>query len=81
MTAIRPLRLAVVGVGWAGHRQAESVAELNMGAEEDRRLEVVCLVDPDAAHLATRSRELGVARTSPELDDILSDPDIDAVTI
>ncbi len=53
--AVAPLRLAIVGVGWAGSKQVMSVREL-----ADNRLHVACLVDPDAAFLATRSKELGV---------------------
>jgi predicted dehydrogenase len=71
-----PLRLAVIGVGWAGTRQTESVREL--GSD---KLKVVCLVDPDADFLAARSKELGVERTCTDLSDVLCDPDIDAVTI
>jgi predicted dehydrogenase len=75
-TAASPLRLAVIGVGWAGSRQTESVREL-----ASHKLEVVCLVDPDADFLATRSKELGVERICSDLHDVLCDPDIDAVTI
>ena len=71
-----PLRLAVVGVGWAGTKQAQSVREL-----DDQRLEVVCLVDPDAEFLATRSKELGVPHTCTDLQEALADATIDAVTI
>jgi hypothetical protein len=70
-TAASPLRLAVIGVGWAGSRQTESVREL-----ASHKLEVVCLVDPDADFLATRSKELGVERICSDLHDVLCDPDI-----
>lgn len=69
------LRLGIVGVGWAGTRQAQSVREL------DGTVEVVCLVDPDAEHLRVAAGELGVARTYARLEDALSDPTIDAVSI
>ena len=48
---------------------------------DNDRLEVVCLVDPDVEFPATRSRELGVERTSAALADVLADPDTDAVSI
>jgi predicted dehydrogenase len=69
------LRLGVVGVGWAGTRQAHAAREL------DGAVEVVCLVDPDAAHLEAVARELGVARTYLRLEDALADPGIDAISI
>ncbi len=74
--AVAPLRLAIVGVGWAGSKQVMSVREL-----ADNRLQVVCLMDPDAAFLATRSKELGVERCCADLAEVLADPAIDAVTI
>jgi 1,5-anhydro-D-fructose reductase (1,5-anhydro-D-mannitol-forming) len=70
------LRLAIVGVGWAGTRQTESVGELGDGT-----LQVVCLVDPDVDHLTDRSKVLGVERICSDLPEILADPDIDAVSI
>ena len=76
MPAHEPLRLAVVGVGWAGSKQTQSVRAL-----DGSRLQVVCLVDPDAEHLAARSRDLGVGRTSTDLRQVLADTQIDAVSI
>jgi predicted dehydrogenase len=69
------LRLAVVGAGWAGVRQAQAAREL------DGAVEIVCLVDPDSGHVRERAAELGVTRTYPTLDDVLGDPSIDAVSI
>ena len=74
--AVAPLRLAVVGAGGAGTRQAESVRELG-----DGRLHVTCLVDPDTDFLAGKSRELGVARTYTDYAAALDDVDVDAVTL
>ncbi|HUG06867.1 MAG TPA: Gfo/Idh/MocA family oxidoreductase [Candidatus Limnocylindria bacterium] len=69
------LRLAIVGAGWAGERQAQAAREL------DGAIEIVCLVDPDIGHVRERAAELGVARTAPALEDVLGDPNIDAVSI
>lgn len=69
------LRLAIVGAGWAGVRQAEAARELG------RDVEVVCLVDSDAQHVAGVAAELGVTRTHTRLDDLLADPAVDALSI
>ncbi|MFH1084501.1 MAG: Gfo/Idh/MocA family oxidoreductase, partial [Chloroflexota bacterium] len=69
------LRLAIVGVGWAGHRQALAVGELG------RKVSLAALMDSDPAHLAVMARELGVARTFSDYRAALADPDIDAVSI
>ena len=69
------LRMAFVGMGWAGTRQVEAVAEL------DRKVEAACLMDTDEAHLKARSEELGIARTCTEYSGLLADPEIDAVSI
>ncbi len=70
-----PLRMAIVGVGWAGTRQATAAREL------DGVVEVVMLGDSDPGHLRRIGDELGIARTTTELEDILGDPEIDAVSI
>ena len=69
------LRLAIVGVGWAGRRQAQAVAELG------RKVHLSALMDNDPAHLAAMADELGVARTFTDYDAVLADPAIDAVSI
>lgn len=69
------LRVAVIGVGWAGRRQVEASRELDTGVE------VAALVDRDPEHLAEVARELGVERTATELDEVLTDGAIDAVSI
>jgi len=69
------LRVAVVGVGWAGTRHVEAVREL------DRKLTVDCLVDNDPAHLREKSEELSVEKTYTELSAALADPEVDAVSI
>ena len=69
------LRLAVVGVGWAGTRQIEAIPRLG------RKVSVECLVDADAALLQEKSAALGVGRTSTDLKAALANPDVDAVSI
>ncbi|MBI3970631.1 MAG: Gfo/Idh/MocA family oxidoreductase [Chloroflexi bacterium] len=69
------LRLAVVGVGWAGTRQVEAVREVG------RKIAVTCLVDGDAGFLRQKAEALGVAKTFVRLEEALADPDVDAVSI
>jgi predicted dehydrogenase len=70
-----PLRVAVVGVGWAGSRQVEAIRELGGG------IEVVCLVDSDVGFLRERVEEFGVGAAYTELAGALADPAVEAVSI
>ena len=70
-----PLRVAIVGAGWAGQRQARAALEIPADVE------VVALVDRDAEHLAAIGDELGIRRQATDLDENLGDPDIEAVSI
>lgn len=69
------LRIAVIGVGWAGTRHVEAIRELG------RKVVVDCLVDNDADHLRKKAYELGVGKTYTDIDDALADPEVDAVSI
>ncbi len=69
------LRIAILGVGWAGTRHVEAIRELG------RNMTVHCLVDSDADHLRTKAEELGVQRTYKDVGDALADPEVDAVSI
>ncbi len=69
------LRMAIIGVGWAGTRQAQAVRELS------RKVTLTCLVDNDAAFLKARAEELQVAKTYTDYRDALADPEIDAISI
>jgi predicted dehydrogenase len=73
------VRIAIVGVGWAGRRHAEAIRELaeHPGAE----VHLTCLVDNDADFLAQQAAELGVSKTYQTLAAALADPVIDAVSI
>jgi predicted dehydrogenase len=69
------LRLATIGVGWAGTRQVQAVCYL------DRTVAVACLVDIDPEHLRTSTQELGISRTYTNYEDTFVDSAIDAVSI
>jgi predicted dehydrogenase len=69
------LRMAIVGAGWAGERQAQAVRELG------RKLKVTCLVDSDADFLRAKAGELGIDKAYTDYRAALADPDIDAVSI
>ena len=69
------VRIAIVGLGWAGTRHVEAIREL--GA----KLEVTCLMDNDAAHLDTKADSFDIAKRYTDYDRLLADPEIDAVSI
>ena len=69
------VRMAVVGVGWAGSHHVEGARELG------RKVEVTCLVDRDSDHLKDRAEAFGIEKTYTDLDDALMDPEIDAVSL
>ena len=69
------LRLAVVGVGWAGSRHVEAIGELG------RKAVVDCLVDPDTEFLKEKSTELSIKKTYAVYEDALRDDAVDAVSI
>ena len=66
----RFVRMAVVGVGWAGSHHVEGARELG------RKVEVTCLVDRDSDHLKDRAEAFGIEKTYTDLDDALMDPEI-----
>jgi predicted dehydrogenase len=69
------LRIAILGVGWAGTRHVEAIRELG------RKLTPVCLVDSDTSFLRRQSAELEVEKTYPDYREALADPAVDAVSI
>lgn len=69
------IRLAIVGIGWAGTRQAQAVQELGSDVQ------VAALVDNDADFLATKAAELGVGKVYTRYEDVIADTSIDAVSI
>lgn len=69
------LRLAIIGVGWAGTRQAQAINELN------RKVSLACFVDNDPDFLAEKAAEFGPTKSYTDFQEALADPDIDAVSI
>lgn len=70
------VRIAVVGVGWAGSRHVQAAQELG------GRLAVTALVDNDDEHLRAVASDLGSdAKLVSTLDEVLDDGEIDAVSI
>ena len=69
------IRLAVVGIGWAGQRQIQAVQELG------EKITVTCLMDNDADFMAEKAKEFGITKTYTDYQALLADPDIDAVSI
>jgi len=69
------LRMAIVGVGWAGTRQARAVRELGC------KIAVECLVDSDTDHLLEKAAEMGVRKTYANYREALADQRVDAVSI
>jgi UDP-N-acetyl-2-amino-2-deoxyglucuronate dehydrogenase len=69
------LRTAIVGVGWAGQRQAQAIRELG------RKVQIECLVDNDADFLREQAAELGIDKTYIDYHDALNDAAVDAVSI
>ncbi|MCB0105881.1 MAG: Gfo/Idh/MocA family oxidoreductase [Caldilineaceae bacterium] len=68
------IRVAIVGLGWAGQRQLEAAGELG------RKIAVTCLVDPDGDHLQGVTAPAGTERLT-DYSAALADPKIDAVSI
>ncbi len=74
----KPLGLAIVGVGWAGSRHAEAIAELS---RIDSQIEVACFVDTDPIHLQETASKFGISTTYSSITDALNDSNVDAVDI
>lgn len=69
------LRIAIVGVGWAGTRQAQAALEI------PDQVQVVALVDNDSEFLRQKAAELNIAQTYTDYAQALAASDIDAVSI
>ena len=69
------LRLAIIGVGWAGERQIQAVRELN------QKVEVTCLMDTDSEFLQEKAKEYDISKTYTDYHAVLNDPEVDAVSI
>lgn len=69
------IRIAIIGLGWAGTRHIEAIQELG------EKIEVVASMDTDVLHLADKATEFAIAKTFTDYADVLADPAIDAVSI
>ena len=69
------LRIAIIGVGWAGQRQLRAIEELG------RDIVVAGLVDCDEDFLRQQAMAFGIHTVSVDLQPMLDDPSIDAVSI
>ncbi|MGJ0203314.1 Gfo/Idh/MocA family protein [Leucobacter sp. gxy201] len=76
------IRVAVVGAGFAG--QAHAFGYRNAAMADSLagvRVELDTIVDPNTALAEEIAARYGFARTAASVDDILSDPSIDAVSV
>ncbi|NHW46867.1 Gfo/Idh/MocA family oxidoreductase [Paenarthrobacter sp. MSM-2-10-13] len=71
----RPVRIGLIGAGWIGTFHAESVAQRIPSA----RLEAIA--DPALPAVEALAGRLGVGKISIDAEDVLNDPDVDAVLI
>jgi predicted dehydrogenase len=69
------IRLAIIGVGWAGERQVQAIQELG------HSVAATCLVDSDHDFLEAKAEELQIAKIYTDLHAALADDEIDAVSI
>ncbi|MCI0350439.1 MAG: Gfo/Idh/MocA family oxidoreductase, partial [Acidobacteriales bacterium] len=69
------LRLAIIGIGWAGERQTQAIRELG------RKVAIECIADSDPMFLRQKAEELGIEKTYTDYQDALDDPDVEAVSI
>ncbi len=74
------LRVAILGVGWAGTRHVRAIRELvNSGRRDD--ILVDCLVDNDVEFLQKKAAVLGIEKTYPDYQAALNDSVVNAVSI
>src|SRR5690606_8312189 len=68
------LRMGVIGLGWFGEIHAETI----MGIP-NIKLEALCTRTPE--RLAEQGKKFGVSKLYADYNDMLADPEIDAVSI
>ncbi|WP_285250520.1 Gfo/Idh/MocA family oxidoreductase [Pseudarthrobacter sp. fls2-241-R2A-168] len=70
-----PVRIGLIGSGWMGAFHAESIARRVPGAS------LAAIADPTVQSAQTLAGKLDAAKVTASADDILADPEIDAVII
>ena len=75
VAADQPVRVALIGAGWIGKFHAESIAKRIPTA----RLEAI--TEPWLPAVQELAFRLGVRKISTDVQDVLADPDVDAVLI
>lgn len=70
-----PVRIGLIGSGWMGAFHAESIARRVPGAV------LAAIADPNVESARALAGELGTSKVTASADDLLADPDIDAVVI
>jgi len=70
-----PVRIGLIGSGWMGAFHAESIARRVPGAV------LTAIADPNVESAEALARTLGTAKVTANAEDILADPEIDAVVI
>src|SRR5215207_858779 len=75
VSADRPVRVGLIGAGWIGKFYAESVSQRIPGA----RLEAIA--DPALPAAEALAGRLGVDKVTVDPQDVIGDPDVDAVLI
>lgn len=70
------LRMAILGMGWAGTRHVQAIRELGGST-----IDIACIVDNDEAFLKTKGDELQIGRQVTDYRVALADPEVNAVSI
>ncbi|MFD2361311.1 MULTISPECIES: Gfo/Idh/MocA family oxidoreductase [unclassified Arthrobacter] len=70
-----PVRIGLIGSGWMGAFHAESIARRVPGAE------LAAIADPNIESAQNIALELGTAKVTASVDDVLADPEVDAIII
>jgi myo-inositol 2-dehydrogenase/D-chiro-inositol 1-dehydrogenase len=70
-----PVRIGLIGSGWMGAFHAESIARRVPDAV------LAAIADPNLESAEALAKSLGTAKVTASADDILADPEIDAVII
>ena len=70
-----PVRIGLIGSGWMGAFHADSIARRVPGAV------LAAIADPNVESAQSLATTLGTAKVTANAEDILADPEIDAVII